>query len=187
MSNKKRAVVPYQQKHLHVALGIAGVLGAVAIAVLVWICVKKRWDAIPAWWTLAMIPTAVGGIALYLAIMKPRLVLGSDYLELRVGPGKGTVRGQIPIANIASAEIFKRVTIVRGNHVGPDEIITFEVHLLPVRARDDETWWPGFQGKKSERIEIRDEYVRPPSWIKGRISTLVGQRREVIRSKRRDE
>jgi hypothetical protein len=54
-----------------------------------------------------------------------------------------------------------------------------------VKAKDEETWWPGFRNRKGESLEIIDEFVKTPSWIKGRIATLTAQYRERKLSLRR--
>ena len=45
-------------------------------------------------------------------------------------------------------------------------------------ANDFDTWWPGWGGGKGESIEIRDMFVKKPSWIVGRIATRVAHHRE---------
>jgi hypothetical protein len=131
--------------------------------------------------TVACIST--GAFAIRLGIIRPQLVLGGGYLELRHGLGKGRIVGQIPISNIGSVDSERKTKQVFG-FLGWKEVTYFAVMITPIKAKDDETWWPGYFNKKGEAFEIADEYVKSPSWIKGRITTLAAQHRDTVTSLR---
>ena len=72
---------------------------------------------LPAILILSFITMAFGVVSFYYGVMRPRLVLGDEFLEMRTGPGSGTISGQLPIRNIESAEVVRQVqTDDRGQH-----------------------------------------------------------------------
>jgi hypothetical protein len=189
--SKNRVVIPYKPLWFHISLGFAAFFALGSIALLCAVIWTGRTDTargkpiVPTLLLSVLAGAGFGSAAFYYGIMKPRLVFDDDFLQLRVGMAKGTVRGQIPIGNIASAELTKIVTVVKGG-INSGEKISFVVDVLPLRRRDEETWWPGFGGGKGEAIRIMDEYIRAPSIIRGRILKRVEQHREAVRSQRRE-
>lgn len=114
-----------------------------------------------------------GGTTVTLIWKNPKLVIDDEFVELV--HVRGTVVGQIPIDNIASVEL--------GEEVVPDaRKRIFVVHLLLIDAKDRDTWWPNFSGKRGSTITIWDHFEKPASWIRGRIATRLERYRDTRRT-----
>ena len=128
---------------------------------------------------LAVYGGAFGFALLVLFVLMPkntRLVMDSKYVDLE--SRSGSLLGRIPIRNISGLESTRRVETYRELNGRPKEKIVFLVEVRLVDHKDDDTFWPGWYGKRGESIEIQNEYEKSLTWIKGRIQTRIDRYRQ---------
>lgn len=179
-SSSKKTVIRMRGDHVQWALGLAAVMGVFALILMIAMAVRPRSE-------IAMLlvicvggAAAGGGFAAYHMVRKARLILDDDFLQLRIGGGD--VEGQIPLANVTSTAIAKRVDVWHDQY-GRHEKVYHVLEILFLDQRHEDMWWPKLPRKRGVPLEIRDEYTKSLTWIHGRIKSRVEQ----IRDQRRHE
>jgi hypothetical protein len=132
---------------------------------------------------LALLPLLVGGCLLWGYFLyrgrKSRLILDAEGLTLE--RGEGDVLGHIPYANIASAEVTRRFQgggddFFRGRSDPVAEWSVLEIVLIKYTCPD--TFWPKMESEGRSDIDIKDEYTRDLSFIRGKILEGVRAHRD---------